>query len=231
MSESPAIDSALLNALVLGAEKIFENAENLYREGLVLAKEGAIARALFLHQISLEECSKIDNMGAWVVSLVSGHEVNQTKMLAAFARHSSKNKTNAYMLEGSEAEEAAKKRGDWKAARNEFRKFQADFHERSNTAKNAALYVDWKAGEFVAPKERISVEMLNEVGARNESFLGYAYNNLRMLKRVAEKPEEMRSQTEEFIAAAEKLRAAKPEDAGPAIDSLIADFLSKPTSN
>ena len=71
-----------------------------------------------------------------------------------------KNKSNAYTLEGSEAEKDAKSRGDWQAALEAFRQTQDEFHETSNRARNASLYVDWVDGEFVAPSERITKEML-----------------------------------------------------------------------
>jgi AbiV family abortive infection protein len=79
----PEIDRAFLSVLVKGAEKTFDNAEKLYFEAQLLAKAGATARALCLHQISLEECSKIETMGAWGVSLLSGHEGDRNKILAA----------------------------------------------------------------------------------------------------------------------------------------------------
>src|SRR3954471_16549767 len=115
---------ASLDVLLQGAEKTFANAEQLFFEAELLAKAGGIARALCLHQISLEECSKVDNLGAWAVSLVLGFEVNQKKVLAAFGRHAAKNKSNAYMLEGSEAEKDAESRGDWKAAIEAFKQTQ-----------------------------------------------------------------------------------------------------------
>ena len=62
-------DQASLDLLIRGAEKTFDNAERLFHEAEILAKEGAVARALCLHQISLEECSKVNNLGAWAVSL------------------------------------------------------------------------------------------------------------------------------------------------------------------
>ena len=97
-----------------------------------------MARALCLHQISLEECSKVNNLGAWAVSLILGFEVDQKKVLAAFSRHASKNKSNAYLLKGSAAETEAKARGDWDAAMAAFRQTQDEFHEKSNRAKNAS---------------------------------------------------------------------------------------------
>jgi AbiV family abortive infection protein len=161
----PEIDRASLSVLVRGAEKTFDNAERLYFEAEILAKAGATARALCLHQISLEECLKVESMGAWATSLLSGLGVDQSKVLAAFRRHSSKNKSNAYMLEGSQAEKDAKERDDWKTALEEFKKLQTEFHQASNDAKNSSLYVDWKDGEFVLPSEQISSEMLAEIEA------------------------------------------------------------------
>ena len=70
-------DRAFLSVLVRGAAKTFENAESLYFEARLLAEAGAIARALCLHQISLEECSKIEHMGAWGTSLLAGLQVRR----------------------------------------------------------------------------------------------------------------------------------------------------------
>jgi hypothetical protein len=44
---------------------IFENAESLYKEAEALRQAGFLARAAFLHQISMEECAKIDMLGGW----------------------------------------------------------------------------------------------------------------------------------------------------------------------
>ena len=208
-----------------GAEKTFDNAEKLYFEAMLLAKAKATARALCLHQISLEECSKIENMGAWPTSLLSGLEVNQNRVLAAFRRHSSKNKSNAYMLEGSREEKDAMARRDWKTAREEFKKLQLDFHEASNDAKNASLYVDWNDGGFVSPSEQITLEMLAQIRDRNQTFLGYAQNSLEMLKRLDMAPDELQDLVVEFIEAAEKMRAEKPEDLPAASSKLVQRFL------
>jgi AbiV family abortive infection protein len=221
----PKIDRAFLSILVRGAEKTFDNAEKLFFEAELLAKAGATARALCLHQISLEECSKIENMGAWATSLLSGLEINQNKVLVAFRRHSSKNKSNAYMMNGSQAEKDAKARGDLETAREAFKKFQMEFHETSNDAKNASLYVDWRDGEFVSPSERITPEMLAQIIERNETFLGYAQNSLNMLKRLDKSPEDLQDLIVEFIVEAEKMRAEKPDDLMAASNELVQRFL------
>ncbi|MER9390456.1 AbiV family abortive infection protein [Mesorhizobium sp. M0435] len=226
MSEDNAKpDLASLEVLVRGAEKTFDNAEHLFFEAELLAKAGAVARALCLHQISLEECSKVDTLGAWGMSLVMGLEVDQKKVLAAFARHASKNKSNAYMLEESEAEKDAKRRGDLKGAIEAFKKSQAEFHETSNQGKNASLYVDWVDVEFVAPSERITEAMLAEIKGRNAQFLGYAHNSVKMLKRTAAAPEDVRGMFSGFVAQAEKLRDTKPDNPIEAIETWLWDFL------
>jgi AbiV family abortive infection protein len=221
----PKIDRAFLSVLLRGAEKTFDNAEKLYFEAEILAKAGATPRALCLHQISLEECSKIETMGAWATSLLSGLEVDRNKILAALRRHSSKNKSNAYMLEGSPEEKDAMARGDWEAARKEFRKLQLEFHEASNDPKNASLYVDWKDGEFVSPTEQITREMLSQIIDRNQTFLGYAQNSLKMLRRLGESPEDLQDLVVEFIEAVEKMRADKPDVLMAASKELLQGFL------
>ena len=214
-----------LGVLLQGAEKTFANAEQLFFEAELLAKAGGVARALCLHQISLEECSKVSNLGVWAVSLVLGLEVNQKKVLAAFARHSSKNKSNAYMLEPSEDELAARACGDWDAAREAFRKTQDAFHDDSNRNKNASFYVDWLDGEFVAPSERITKEMLEKITERNAEFLGYAQNSLRMLGTLTASPNVIRDLLSGFVGEAERLRAKEPDNLEEAMETMLSSIL------
>lgn len=226
MADSKASENeASLDALLQGAEKMFANAEQLFFEAELLAKAGAVARALCLHQISLEECSKVNNLGAWGVSLVLGLEVDQKKVLAAFARHSSKNKSNAYMLEPSEDEREARARGDWDAAMEAFRKAQDEFHRESNQNKNASFYVDWVGGEFVAPNERITSEMLEEITERNAEFLGYAQNGLKTLRTLTASPEVLRDVLSNLVEESEKLRAEKPDNLAEAMEAMLSRFL------
>lgn len=134
-SGAVAIDRALLQEIRRGAEKTFQNAEALYNEARLLGKAGAFSRALFLHQISLEECSKIEILGAWATGHLMGHTVDKTKLKRALASHASKNRNNAYFLPGSAEEEAAKKSGDVDGAMEAFKKLQDEFHIKANTAK------------------------------------------------------------------------------------------------
>jgi AbiV family abortive infection protein len=221
----PKIDRAFLSVLVRGAEKTFDNAEKLYFEAVLLAKTGAIARALCLHQISLEECSKIESMSVWATSLLSGDDLDQVKALAAVKRHSSKNKSNAYMLKGSREENEATARGDWKTKLDEFKKLQLEFHKTSNDAKNASLYVDWKNGEFVSPGEQITSKMLSEIIERNEAFLGHSQCGLEMLKRLNKSPDDLQDLIVELAEAMGKMRAEKSEDPIAEATKLVQGFL------
>jgi len=128
------------------------------------------------------------------------------------------------MLEGSQSEKDAKARGDWEAAREEFKKLQMEFDKASNDAKNASLYVDWQNGEFVSPSEQITPEMLTQVIERNQTFLGYAHNSLKMLKRLDKSSEVLQDLLVEFVEAVEKMRAEKPDDLMAAVNVHVQDF-------
>ena len=220
---TPSFDRALLKELADGADKIFQNAEALYREARILGASGALSRALFLHQISLEECAKIETIGWWATSLLAGFPVNQDKVVAGFASHARKNRINAYMLEGSAAEQEAKIRGDWKAALEEFKKLQAYFHQRPNDAKNGSLYVDFEAGKFIAPVERITDAMLAETAALNETFLALTYPNVKMLLTWTTTPEDVR---ERILAFATLVEAANdPNEALASVRKLMNEIL------
>jgi AbiV family abortive infection protein len=222
---SPGYHRQFLSQLTRGAEKTFQNAESLFREAKILNAAGAFNRALFLHQISLEECAKIEAIGAWAVSVLAGLPVDEKKVLTRFRSHSSKNRLNAYMLKGSAAETAAKQRGDWKTALAEFKKLQATFHENSNEAKNASLYVNFENGIFIAPIDRISPQMVAEIADRNEEFLGLMYPKVEMLLRWERSPEEAQEGIVRFLDLYHAMEAENPQDMIGAFDKLMARWL------
>ena len=47
-----------------GARRLAANARELFEEATVLRRAGAFPRSYCLHQISLEECAKIEMLGA-----------------------------------------------------------------------------------------------------------------------------------------------------------------------
>ena len=172
----------LAETLIDGARKTVQNADELFDEARLLADAGHVARALLLHQISLEECGKLEMLYVATAEVLRGQAVDMKRLSRAFSKHAAKNRTNAYFLAKSEAELAAEQQDDIGAAHEAFNELQADFHEKSNDLKNASLYVDYD-GLFRAPREVISAEHLDEVFNRNGTFMSMAFDKLAILLR------------------------------------------------
>ena len=223
--DSTGPDLSFLSILADGGQKALQNAEELFCEAYLLSTHGAVERALFLHQISLEECSKIENLGVWAFSLIAVLKVNQEKILFHLIQHKHKNKTNAHMLNGTLAEKEAKARGDWGAAMIEFREFQEKFHKDSNGAKNASLYVDWGGDSFVSPSDKITSEMLADTAQRNAAFLETAKNSALLLQRVAKNPENYQDLVVNFIESSKKIQGTDINETALAMNKLTQDFL------
>jgi hypothetical protein len=86
------------------------------------------------------------------------------------------------------------------------------FHIKTNTAKNAALYVDFNDGKFVAPNERITPEMAAETASLNEEFLGIGFRNLELLGKVEGAPERHSEWAARFEKMAHELEAKYPDN-------------------
>lgn len=216
----------LLTELTRGVELAFENAEQLYREGEILRKKKAHSRSLLLHQMSLEECGKIDIIGGWAMTLVLGKEIDFARMAKAFRSHESKNYANSYYATASAEERQAKERGDNKAAVEAFKKLQEQFHKDSNTAKNASIYVDFIDGRFVSPSERITEQLSLEIAAVNLYFLQLTAPKVRMVKGLGEdaaKENVLKWVVTEF----EKLRGAGIKDVEDATSKILEEMFER----
>lgn len=222
--KTASTDQITFEDIVRGACKTLENAESLFSEAEILARNGAIARALCLHQISLEECSKVYNMTVWAISLDMEPDKNYKNLLALLRRHDAKNKSNAYMLKRSEAEIKAMNDGDFAAATKAFNQLQKKFHEKSNKNKNASLYVDWKGGQFVAPSECITDEMLIEIKELNTRFLDRSQIAVETLKKIEKVQDKIKGLFPNFKKSMEKLRDDKPDDFMSSALKLLGDF-------
>lgn len=168
--------------LIDGAQKVFENADRLFYEAGVLADVGAFPRGYLLHQISLEECGKIEILCAAILSHLIGKEVDVKSLSRVFRRHESKNKINAYFLPLSEEEKVAEKNDDVAAAVSAFKVVQEEFHKESNDLKNSSLYVDFDGG-FTSPLDVISQEDYEKIRAQNATFMGLTNVKVQMLSR------------------------------------------------
>lgn len=67
--------------------------------------------------------------------------------------------------------------------------------------------------------------MLAQILERNQTFLGYAFNSLKMLRRLDNSPGDLQDLVVEFIAGAERIRAEKPKDLMAAGNELVQKFL------
>jgi AbiV family abortive infection protein len=199
-------EKQLLQEIVRGAQLAFENAEKLYQEAQLLGSNGAFARALTLHQISMEECSKVDMLGNAAISLVLGHPVDINKLAARFRQHKVKNYNNTYMSVTTDAEREARKSGDPKRAIEIFKAQQAILHHWLNTNKNASLYVDYLDGQFISPTERITEELAVQFQGLNAFFLSQGSNHLGVLNKVVNDPDAVAMQAKELLGRLEELK-------------------------
>lgn len=219
-SEYSTNEKKILSDILNVATKVRDNAEQLFCEAKLLRDAGALSRVLFLHQISLEECAKVDMLGAWAVSLLTGQTPDDKKFLKALASHKAKNFANAYMLQPTEAEKQAREGGDWKTAIEVFEMEKVEFHEKSNAAKNAALYVDVRGGGCSTPSEYTTEAMVKEISDRNEEFLAYANNHVLVLSRWQDSEAEFAELARWFVERVEDLRRARLEDPEQAMATL-----------
>lgn len=225
MPSEPAMsEKEILRDILNVATKARDNADQLFIEAKLLRSAGALSRALFLHQISLEECAKVDMLGAWAVSQLADLVPDNKKFSKALASHRAKNYANAYMLEPTEAEKQAREAGDWKTAIETFEKRKVEFHQESNAAKNAALYVDAQGGE---PSEHTTEAMVEEISGRNVEFLAHANNHVLVLSRWQDSAAEFAEVVRWFVERAEELRDAQRVDPSQAMDTLLAEALEK----
>jgi AbiV family abortive infection protein len=222
---------AQLLELVRGASLAFENAQDLYREASLLRGHGALSRALFLHQISLEECGKIEILGGWATSLLAGFEVNIGKLSGALARHKSKNYANAYMLPVTQAESRARADGDWDRAIEAFEELKEEFHHDSNTAKNAALYVDYESGRFSSPKEMTNEAMVAGISTLNAEFLSLVQPKVSMLSRWVNNPSEVQPMIAWFVSRAEELRGKRSGNPDEIMAILLREMVERARSS
>jgi AbiV family abortive infection protein len=218
----------LLAEIAKGATLAFANAEQLFKEAEVLASVGARPRAVFLHQISLEECGKIEMLGGWATSILAKIDVDQARLARALANHKAKNSANSYMLELSEAERAARGDEDWKKSAAAFDEVKQLFHHESNEAKNAALYVDFDGKRFSSPDERISTAMVEDTARRNAEFLGLMAPKLRMLQDWA-KDFESAPPLDGFLELLERLKASNPDDPHGVLEVIMIELRARVT--
>jgi hypothetical protein len=156
-----------------------------------------------------------------------GHEVDFGKLSDAFAKHKTKNCANAYMLPATKAELEARAGGDWKRSIDVFSQQQAKFHQDSNSAKNASLYVDYENGRFSAPREKITETMVADIAGLNSELLALTAPKVEMLSGWQSNIEEVRRRTKWFAARLEKLRSQSPNNPEEVMSVIMQEMLDQ----
>lgn len=172
-----------------GCRFIFDNASSLYDEAQVLAGAGYFQRCTFLHLISIEECAKIDSLGAAAKGLLSGIDVDLGKLHKNLAKHEVKNHINAWNLRFTAEEEAAHSAGNREEARVAANKLRGEYHSFVNSVKNNSLYVDFNGFDYRRPLE--SVGESDAIWSRdvNAEFLRRSELFLKLFDRMVEVPD------------------------------------------
>lgn len=215
----------LLAELARGGESIFDNAEQLFREVRILREKGAFSRALCLHQLSNEECGKLEILGGYAMMITIGENVDPAQMAKAFRDHEAKNYANAYFAGLTEEERAARERGDWAGSSKAFKELQAKLHKIFNTNKNASLYVNFEGGKFTAPKEIITAELADEMAVLNRYFLGVAAPYVRLLHRVTSNEFGLQDEARKFVERMQELRLQRPNDPEGVLHTCFQEML------
>jgi AbiV family abortive infection protein len=137
----------------------------------------------------MEECGKIDMIGAAATGLTLGRPVDLQALEKDFRDHKAKNFANAYLSEPSETEKSAREANDRQAASEAFEHSQREIHGFLNTAKNASMYVDFKQGRFISPDEVVGEEEATIIAALSNYFMTLTYPRLKSLRRMLEEPQ------------------------------------------
>jgi AbiV family abortive infection protein len=232
LQDPPHDDSLLFLAeLKRGGELAFANAQQLFREGKLLREHGAIARAACLHQLSNEECGKVELLGWCAMSSVLGRDVDRTRLSRVLRDHKAKNYANAYFSGVTHEERAAREQGNWGEAREIFHNRQGEIHELFNTQKNAALYVNFENEKFSAPEDVITEALADEMAVLNEYFLSIAGNSVRLLGSLRSDSWGLRGAAQHLLARFEELRREQPDDPERAFrvakDEMFSEVLGK----
>ncbi len=216
-----------LSELVRGASLAFANAEELFREAQTLSACKAFSRALFLHQISLEECGKTEIIGWWATGHLMGISVDVSRIRSRLARHKVKNFANAYMLPLNEAQQKARDESDWRREHQAFKKQQAEFHQQSNEKKNASLYVDFVDDVFLAPDDRITEDMVHEIAETNHTFIELMRPKVEMLTFWEQYPDVTRDVIKGFQERMQALWEEYPDDPREALEVLDGEMMEQ----
>jgi AbiV family abortive infection protein len=210
-----------------GVQLSFRNAEDLFQEAELLREKGHYARAVVLHQLSIEECGKIEIIGGYAMHLLLNGEIDIDAMTLAFRSHKAKNYANSYFTEVAGDELKAHESGDMKAAMEVFTTLQARFHNDSNDTKNAALYVDFKDGTFVSPSDVINAETARRTAAANYHFLALTAPKISMIDNLLKDDGGRKNALIWLTEQIKKMKDETGKDPRAELENILAEMLDR----
>ncbi len=157
----------------MGMEKAFQNAKELYEDGILLKGYGKICRAFYLFHMATEECAKVEILSAefsrysWKPNKV---DTDPKELIKQFT-HIEQNKIIAPGEGFSKEEIDAYRKGDNELFLEEFEKTKTNYHNGINKLKNASLYVQIENNQFKGPGETISEEIMIKEMEKAEKWL------------------------------------------------------------
>jgi AbiV family abortive infection protein len=207
------MDSKIIANLVAGLELTIENAKSLFNEAEILKAHGAIHRAVFLHQISMEECAKVEMISSVLLEYIVNAKIDLETLKRRVSSHENKNRANAYYFSDKDEDVL-----DHAA----FKRFQKKFHTISNNTKNNSLYVNIENQSFSLPEKRNMEQYLEALVQKNKDILRIATTHMELSKKAQREPEKTKN---EYIINRKFLldslnKAASPQEA-------LKDFIGK----
>lgn len=130
---------------------IFDNAESLYRESILLNNNGFYARAYLLAYFSLEELGKIPIVVGAIGQIIQGNEVNWDRIRKRFRNHKAKVESEDYHHYIFGIEPDLLRNSDVKWLDSQFKKSREKVD-----MKNKSTYVDVIDGDIIMPAKQIS---------------------------------------------------------------------------
>lgn len=174
--------------LILFSKAVLKNAELLFKEAELLAKNNCLPRAYFLHQISLEECAKIEIFGHFCVRYFRLGKIEFSRLKSKIISHKSKNITNAYFQRLTDGELKAIKKGDSALFAKEFFKMRERFHKERNYYKNSALYVDIDKDRPLSPQDHFDKKIIKFINEENREYIYLARLKIGVMQYIEKNP-------------------------------------------
>ena len=212
---------ALLRELYRGAQLTQKNATALHDEAIILSENGRNERAIFLHQISLEECAKFEMIGHLATAVLAGLPYDLKEFEKKIRSHKLKNHTNAYAFPASSEEMEARLEKRYPDSIEIFKAFRERYHQHRNDQKNNSLYVNFLDTKYFEPADFITKDSVKNLREQNSHLLKDQESMMRVLERMTQSSDSYSSILSEFIEFSMERANEMIEDPSMMLEKLL----------